>query len=124
MDESETSHDGIVAIEGAEFYGFHGHFPQERSLGGKFVVDVYLTTPVLLPSRSDSLQDTVDYVQIYAIIQATMTKPRKLLETLAAEIGDNILKVFFQVKSVRVRVSKIQPPLQGICSRTYVEVIR
>ncbi|MCZ2357725.1 MAG: dihydroneopterin aldolase [Bacteroidia bacterium] len=123
MVEEQFAGYGLIAIEGAEFYGFHGHFPQERSLGGKFVVDVYLTAPVIPASQTDSLQDTVDYVQIYSLIQATMSKPRKLLETLANEIGSNILQRFSTIKSVRIRVSKVQPPLQGICSRTYVEVV-
>jgi dihydroneopterin aldolase len=38
---------------------------QEKSLGQKFVVDATLYTCLQKAGKSDDLQDTIDYAQIY-----------------------------------------------------------
>ena len=56
---------GLIRIEGMEFYAFHGHFPEERVVGNSFIIDLEIETDLSLPSKTDNLDDAVDYQKAY-----------------------------------------------------------
>ena len=58
---------GIISVEGIRVYAHHGHLPEEAVLGGHFIVNVWITSDTTDVEKSDSLQDTVDYVKIIDI---------------------------------------------------------
>ncbi len=113
----------IIALEGMEFYSYHGYYDEEQSFGGKYLVDIYLTTDLdSLMDMSDNLEETINYEQVYAICKEIMTIKTRLIETVAYRIINRILGLSNSIQKVRIRVSKLNPPLLGKVARTYVEV--
>ena len=100
-----------VTLAGISAIGHHGVFEHERRDGQTFVVDVELRVPTRAAAASDDLADTVDYGQVAADIVAVIQgEPRNLIETVAAEIADDIAgdeKVY----AVEVTVHKPAAPI-------------
>ena len=48
-----------IILNGCRFYGYHGAFAEEQTLGQIFVVDLELTVDLTKASQSDNLDDTV-----------------------------------------------------------------
>ena len=104
---------GLIQIENMEFYSFHGHYPEERIVGNKFIVDLSIETDMAIPSRSDNLKDAVDYQKAYSIVQQQMEIRSNLLENIAGRIIDALFSGLSGIKSATVKVSKINPPMGG-----------
>lgn len=94
-----------------EFYAHHGCFQEETKIGTWFTVDIALHTDTEKAQRTDNLQDTVNYAEIYAKIKEEMNRPSKLIEHVARRITDRILLEYPQIEKVGIRLSKMNPPL-------------
>jgi dihydroneopterin aldolase len=113
-----------IVLEGMEFYAFHGYYPEETAIGGRFVVDVWIDTDFTTAAQTDALGHTVNYEVVYNIVACAMKKPAKLLETVGFGIKSDILQAFggLCTDDLLVRISKYNPPLGGKVLRTYIEV--
>jgi dihydroneopterin aldolase len=80
---------GKVALSGMVFYGYHGYYVEENKLGNHYTVDLVVETK--FEGMDDSLESTLNYETLYKITAEVMSKPLKLLETLAFHIGKKIL---------------------------------
>ena len=98
-------------MKGLRFHARHGVMEQERTTGGEFVVDVCVQSDVTAAVHSDHVEDTLNYAEIYEIINREMQTPSNLLEHLAGRIGGSMIKAFPQVKEVVITVTKKNPPL-------------
>ena len=115
---------GQIALEGLEFFAFHGYYDEEQKIGNKYGVDIYLRTDLHAAGASDKLAETVNYEVLYRLTLAEMQQPARLLEHLAHRILDRIMSEFGQVRGCRVSISKFNPPLGGICQRARVTLSR
>jgi len=113
---------GLIAVEKMRFYAYHGFYSEEQKIGQYYLVDVYIRTDFEQAADEDSLSETINYETIYLAAKIEMNKPTRLLETLATRISDSLKNKFSNIEEIRVRVSKLQPPLGGEVGRTYVEV--
>ena len=113
---------GKVALEGLEFHAYHGVYPHERSSGNKFEVDIYVTTNFSSSAFEDDLSGTINYENLYAIVNEEMAKPSKLLETVAYSIATKTLNTFHEASLVEVDISKFNPPIGGVCKKATVTV--
>jgi dihydroneopterin aldolase len=113
-----------VALEGMEFYAYHGFFEEERKIGNRFTVDLEVTTNFEKAALNDDLTGTVDYVQLYAIVKDRMEIPSKLLESIGQDIANEIFKQFDAVVAITLSISKHNPPFGGICDRSKVTLVR
>ncbi|SHL99837.1 dihydroneopterin aldolase [Mucilaginibacter sp. OK098] len=102
-----------IALHGAEFFAFHGFYPEEQKLGSKFIVDVDVNFTPLKDLKEDKIGNTVDYEKVYAIVEEQMRKTAKLIETVAQSIVDEIKVQFSFADSIRVSIKKMNPPLKG-----------
>jgi len=112
----------LIALEGMEFYAYHGYYPEEQVIGGQYTVDVYLSTNFDRAAKKDDLSGTINYETVFAITQKVMQKPAKLIEYLAQQILEQIAALGADLKHVKVRVSKWNPPFASKVGRTYIEV--
>ena len=64
-------------------------------------------------SSSDDLNDTPDYVVLHQIVVEEMKVPSRLLEHVAQRIINRIKPSVVGLEHIRVRVSKINPPIGG-----------
>ena len=114
----------IVALEGMEFYAFHGFYEEEREKGNDFVVDVSLTTTFQKAADTDELSGTVDYVQLHELVKAEMEIPTKLLERVAARIIEKCFEKFDTVSGVKVSVAKKNPPIDAPIRQSKITMVR
>lgn len=104
---------GLIELEEMSFYAFHGCFKEEQIVGNKFNVNIAFSTNCSAAAASDHLADAVNYVQIYNITKREMAIKSHLLEHVAARIITNIKKDFSQIDTLKVKVSKLNPPVGG-----------
>jgi dihydroneopterin aldolase len=113
-----------ITLAGIQFRGHHGDSEAERSVGGRFEVDLEITYDTRRAAESDALRDTVDYFAVHKrVLEIGENERCQLLERLAGRIAGAIL-VEFGVTEVTVRVRKMMPPLEGIVAFTGVEITR
>jgi len=113
---------GLIALEGMEFYAYHGFYPEEQLIGGDYIIDVYLDTNFDDAADNDALEVTINYETIYRIVKVEMQKNSKLLESIAQRIIDKIIGICKTVEVLKVRVTKKNPPLGARVQRAYIEV--
>ncbi len=112
----------VIAIEGMEFYAYHGFYPEENILGGWYVVDVYMETLADDALKKDALSGTINYETVYCICQEEMKVVSKLIEHVAQRIFDRIVNENADLQSLKVRLSKLNPPLKKKVARTFIEL--
>lgn len=113
-----------IYLEGMDFYGYHGVLPAEQQIGQRFLVDLTLKTDLRPAGRSDDLNQTVNYAEVYNLVRAVVEQERyALIEALAERIADIVLEKF-QVQQVKVRVHKPQAPIPGVIRNVAVEIMR
>ncbi len=115
---------GKIILEGLEFHAYHGVYPQERSSGNKFEVDVSVETQIDPSAFADDLSGTINYEDLYLVIKAEMASPSKLLERVGHAIAEKILSTFPGALIVRVNISKFNPPIGGVCRKATVAINR
>ncbi|MFC1535994.1 dihydroneopterin aldolase [Candidatus Neomarinimicrobiota bacterium] len=114
----------VIRLKNMVFYGYHGVSESEKSLGGKFEVDIDLYQDLKKAGQSDNLKDTLNYEKIYKTVQ-NCTKRNKyyLIETLAERIAGSILKKY-KTDKVLVKVRKPHAPVKGVLDTVEVEIVR
>mgnify|MGYP001212241934 FL=1 len=99
--------DDTISLVGIVLYGYHGARLEERTLGQRFVVDVDLYADLQIASESDDLANTVNYSEVYQVVETIIGgEPVNLIETLAERIAETLLSHFSLVHKTRVRVAK------------------
>jgi len=112
-----------IRIRNAVFYAYHGVMKDEQNLGGRFEIDVDLYGDFLPAAESDSLKKTVDYEKVYAFVASTVLEKKYfLLESLAHIIARGLLREFFNLEVVSVRIRKPHPPVRGVVDYVEVEI--
>jgi dihydroneopterin aldolase len=98
----------FIRLANMIFYGYHGTAAAEKETGRRYEVDCELETDISKAVRSDHLEDTVNYVTIYKIVEEFLERHRyNLLETLAERLRLEILKQTGASK-VCIKVRKIR----------------
>ena len=100
-----------IELKQMVFHAFHGVDPQERKVGNRFVVDLLLTLPLGKAMESDDLNDTVNYALVYEAVKKEMEIPSNLIEHAAGRIVRSLHDRFPQISIVRLKLSKINPPI-------------
>ncbi|WP_090991339.1 dihydroneopterin aldolase [Bacillus sp. OV322] len=114
-----------IYLNRMEFYGYHGVFPEENRLGQRFAVDVVAETDLSAAGNSDSLEDSVNYGEIYQVCKDIVEgKTFKLVESIAENIAKEMLSKFPKIQSVTVKVIKPDPPIPGHYQSVAVEITR
>lgn len=101
-----------IEIKGLFGFGYHGLFEDERENGQGFLVDAELEIDLADASRSDLLTDTINYSAVCDLILTQIVGPPvSLIERLAGQIAELILREFPKVKRVIVTVHKPDAPV-------------
>lgn len=103
---------GLITVEGIRLFAYHGHLPEEKKLGGHFIVNVWVNVDTLSVEKTDDLKDTVDYVKIIEIVKNQMAAPANMIEVPTKRIVDAILQLE-NVLKVKVELEKIKPPIDA-----------
>lgn len=104
---------GIIELLGMHFTAFHGCLEEEKESGNQFVVDFRCRYGIKQAALEDDLSLTLDYSKIYDIVAVQMALPSDLLENVAARIFDAILEAHPDIQEMEVKVTKLNPPVNG-----------
>jgi dihydroneopterin aldolase len=104
-----------IELRGLVVFGHHGYLEEERRLGQRFLVDLWVDVRGAA-TETDRIDDTVDYRRLAGLVREVFTgRERLLLEGLAGAVADGIVERFAAVERVRVRVRKpdvvLDPPV-------------
>jgi dihydroneopterin aldolase len=96
----------------------------EKAWVQKVTLDVELSLDLAKAGRSDHIDDTVDYQQVYQLIrEVSDSRKYHLVEALAERIAKAI-QDRFPVEQVLVRVRKLSLPFDAHLNCVEVEIIR
>jgi len=104
---------GKIYLKNIRVYANHGCMVEEGKIGSDYVVNLMVKTDLSLSSKTDRLEDTVDYVALNSIVKDEMAIRSKLLEQVATRILLRILKEHATVTFAKVKVAKKNPPIGG-----------
>ena len=115
---------GIIEIEGMKFYAFHGHFEAEQIVGNHFIVDLQIRTNCSNAAESDLLSDAFDYQIACRIVQEEMQIKSRLLENVAGRILNRFYRECQTIEYLKVKISKLNPPMGGEIDKVSVTLER
>ncbi len=104
---------GQIRLSGMEFYAYHGCYQEEQVIGNHFLVDLLLETDMEKASKSDELDDALNYAEVYELVKQEMNARSHLLEHVTARILDVLFVRFPQLERAEVQVAKLNPPIGG-----------
>lgn len=111
-----------INIEGIRLFGRHGCLDEEALVGGHYQVDVFMTTDFSEAAAEDELSKTIDYCLVYEISKREMNIRSKLIEQVCARIFTALCKELTSLKSLRVKITKFTPPMNGDVREVSVEM--
>lgn len=102
-----------IRLENVKMRAFHGVYDFERKQGNDFELDLIVRydAPDDQQLSEDSLFYTISYVSLYEIVKEEMLRPRNLLETVAANIGNRVKASFPQTTFIECRIAKLHAPI-------------
>lgn len=113
-----------ISITGIRCYGYIGFFPEEKVLGQWFEVDLTIGLDLTAATKSDGLEDTVDYASIVKTVQQLVKNSKyALLEKVADAIATAILQQPL-VENVKVSLSKLAAPIPDFGGKVTIKITR
>jgi dihydroneopterin aldolase len=87
-------------------------YAEEKKIGNNFIVDLYVD---FIPSQNSiiHLEETIDYVTLFDMVQKRMSIPTPLIETIVGDLADQILQQFPTVHEVYVKITKEKMPIKN-----------
>jgi dihydroneopterin aldolase len=80
-----------TALEKLEFFAYHGLYPEEKMNGANFLVDVWIDEEFDEAKDMSSLENLINYEDIFKLIQEEMNIRRDFIEDLGKTILERIL---------------------------------
>jgi len=110
-----------ISLNKLLFVGYHGLYPKEKKLGNNYAVEIDID---FTPKQGviDQLDQTIDYVHVYAIVKKWMEIPTPLLETLVGKIADDILSSQALANKVFVKITKLHLPIPSFEGNVSVKI--
>ena len=113
-----------IRLEQMEFHAFHGCYDLEQKVGNHFTVDVTLTAEIGDAARHDDVEQTINYVAVYQLVEREMKKPSHITEHVALRILDALFATFPALLHAEITVGKLAPPAGGKMRRVAVTLAR
>jgi dihydroneopterin aldolase len=102
-----------IEVNGIKIYAFHGCLEEEAKIGGNYLVDVMLNTNFFNAAENDDLTQTINYVDINKFVCEEMAIRSKLIEHVGQRIIQRIKKEIKNITYLKIKVTKICPPING-----------
>ena len=112
-------------IHQLEYYGYHGVFDEERTLGQRYYIDLILELDLTEAAQNDSVDHTINYATVCRQVkQIVQERKVQLIETLGENIATLLLRTYTSLNAVTVKVTKPNPPLDATLKGVTVELYR
>lgn len=101
-----------ITLTGLRVRGHHGVFDHEKRDGQDFVVDVTVWLELAQAAATDALKHTLDYGVLASRVAAIVGgEPRDLIETVATEIAEDVMRWDERLHAVEVTIHKPDAPI-------------
>ncbi|HIX30365.1 MAG TPA: 2-amino-4-hydroxy-6-hydroxymethyldihydropteridine diphosphokinase [Candidatus Blautia stercoravium] len=101
-----------IHVENLEVFANHGVFPEETSLGQKFVISLTMYVDTRKAGKKDCLEESVHYGEVSSFMTAyTKKHPRKLIEAAAEDLAEEVLLQYPLLKGVTLELKKPWAPV-------------
>lgn len=111
-----------ITLTNVRFRALHGVLPQERRVGGDYLLTLRVGFDVSRAVQSDDVADTLNYATLYEMARQEMAIPSQLLEHVAGRIGQRVLSEWPEVTTVDLTLTKENPPMGADCDGASVEL--
>lgn len=112
-----------IYLRNVRFHAFHGVLPQEGIVGNDYLVNLVLDYDFSSAMKTDDLQGTLNYAEIYQKIREEMAVPSKLLEHVAGRIAHRLFSDFPEIQKLQLSITKVNPPMGADSDGAGVEVV-
>lgn len=114
-----------ICIKNLEVFAKHGVFPEENTLGQKFVISAVLYTSTREAGKTDDLAKSIHYGEVSHFIKEFMEQNTwKLLETVAERLAEELLLQTEGLEKVRLELKKPWAPVGLPLETVSVEIER
>ena len=111
-----------ITLQDVHFHAFHGVMPQEKRVGGDFLLNLRVGYSLSAAMESDRLEDTISYAALFELVASEMRIPSKLLEHVAGRMAHAIMSAYPAVSSIDLEIVKQNPPMGADCAGASVEI--
>lgn len=112
-----------IYLRNVRFHAFHGVLPQEGIVGNDYLVNLVLDYDFSSAMKTDELQGTLNYAEVYQKVREEMAMPSKLLEHVAGRIAHRLFSDFPEIQKLQLSVTKVNPPMGADSDGAGVEVV-
>ena len=113
-----------IGLTGMVFFGKHGATKEEKQFEQEFIVDIEIEKHLDEAGRTDNLNATIDYSEIYFITQSVVQNASfNLIETIASTIAEKLISKFTFHKVI-IRVTKSKAPMGDNGQNAWVQITR
>jgi len=102
-----------IELNAMKFYAYHGISSQETTIGNYFTADITYSYSAEKACLRDDVNETISYADVYDVVKKEMESPSKLLEHITERISKVLKAKFLQLSYLKIRLSKLNPPLGG-----------
>lgn len=112
-----------IYLRNVRFHAFHGVLPQEGIVGNDYLVNLVLDYDFSSAMKTDDLQGTLNYAEVYQKVREEMAVPSKLLEHVAGRIAHRLFSDFPEIQKLQLSITKVNPPMGADSDGSGVEVV-
>lgn len=112
-----------IYLRNVRFHAFHGVLPQEGIVGNDYLVNLVLDYDFSSAMKTDDLQGTLNYAEVYQKVREEMAVPSKLLEHVAGKIVHRLFSDFPEIQKLQLSITKVNPPMGADSDGAGVEVV-
>lgn len=112
-----------IYLRNVRFHAFHGVLPQEGIVGNDYLVNLVLDYDFSSAMKTDDLQGTLNYAEVYQKVREEMAVPSKLLEHVAGRIAHRLFSDFPEIQKLQLSITKVNPPMGADSNGAGVEVV-
>ena len=112
-----------IYLRNVRFRAFHGVLPQEGIVGNDYLVNLVLDYDFSFAMKTDDLQGTLNYAEVYQKVREEMAVPSKLLEHVAGRIAHRLFSDFPEIQKLQLSITKVNPPMGADSDGAGVEVV-
>lgn len=101
-----------IRIEDLEIFANHGVYPEENTLGQKFLVSAILYTDTRKAGLADDLSDSINYGEVSAFITSYVKEYTfKLIERVAEGLAEELLLRYQSLEKIKLEIKKPWAPV-------------
>lgn len=114
-----------IIIKNLELFSYHGVNKEEKLLGQKFLIDLYMYVDIRNSGEKDDLNSTISYSDVIKFLTKVMTeKSYDLLERVATVLARELFLKYERLNGLKLCLKKPMAPMKAHFDYVAVEIER